>query len=57
MAEAKKITYAETGLKRSDISFAKGNQYTILYLKLNQTNIEYTGVQNILAITVNIYAL
>lgn len=33
MAEAKKATFAETSLIRSDISFRKGDQYTILHLK------------------------
>ena len=32
-AEAKKATFAETGLTRSDISFAEGDQYAILRLK------------------------
>ncbi len=32
-AEAKKATFAEIGLKRSDISFGEGDQYAILRLK------------------------
>ncbi len=32
-AETKKATFAETGLTRSDISFAEGDQYAILRLK------------------------
>ncbi len=30
VAEAKKATFAETGLTRSNISFAEGDQYAIL---------------------------
>ncbi len=33
VAEAKKAMFAETGLIRSDISFAEGDQYAILHLK------------------------
>lgn len=32
VAKAKKATFMETGLTRSDISFADGDQYTILQL-------------------------
>lgn len=32
-AKAKKATFAETGLTRSDITFAEDNQYAILRLK------------------------
>ncbi len=49
--EAKKATFAETGLTRSDISFAEGDQYAILRLKQSKTDTEYTGVQIILAAT------
>ena len=50
-AEAKNATFAETGLTRSDISFAEGDQYAILRLKRSKTDTEYTGVQIILAAT------
>ena len=50
-AEAKKATFAETGLTRSDISFAEGDQYAILRLKRSKTDTEHTGVQIILAAT------
>ena len=46
--EAKKATFAQTGLTRSDISFAEGDQYAILRLKRCKTDTEYTGVQIIL---------
>lgn len=50
-AEAKKTTFAETSLTRSDISFAKGDQYTIIRLKRSKTDTEHTRVQIILAVT------
>ncbi len=50
-AEAKKATFAETGLTKSDISFAEGDQYAILRLKQSKTDTEHTGVQIILAAT------
>ncbi len=50
-AEAKKTTFAETSLTRSDISFAEGDQYAILRLKRSKINMEHTGVQIILAAT------
>ncbi len=50
-AEVKKTTFAETGLMRSDIFFAEGDQYAIQRLKRSQTDTEYTGVQIILAAT------
>lgn len=43
--------FAETDLTKSDISFAEGDQYTILRLKQNKTNTKHTGVQIILATT------
>ncbi len=49
--EAKKATFVETGLTRSDISFAEGDQYLILHLKRSKTDIEHTGVQIILVAT------
>ncbi len=48
-AEAKKSTFAETKLTRSDISFEKGDQYATLRLKRSKTDVEHTGVQIILA--------
>ncbi len=51
-AEAKKATFAETGLTRSDISFAEGDQYPILQLKQSRTDTEHTGAQIIFAATV-----
>ncbi len=48
-AEAKKATFARTGLTRSDIPFAEGDQYAILRLKRSKTDREHTGVQIILA--------
>ena len=50
-AEAKKATFAETGLTRSDISFAEGDQYAILRLKRSKTDTDHTGVQFMLAAT------
>ncbi len=50
-AEAKKATFAETSLTRSDISFAKRDQYAILRLKRSKTDTEHTWVQIILAAT------
>ena len=41
-AEAKKATFAETGLTKSDISFAESDQYAILHLKRSQTDTEHT---------------
>ncbi len=51
-AEAKKATFSEIGLTRSDISFEEGGQYATLRLKQSKTDIEHTGVQIILAATV-----
>ncbi len=50
-AEAKKAKFAETGLTRSDILFAEGDQYAIPRLKQSKTNTEHTRVQIILAAT------
>lgn len=36
---------------RSDISFAKGDQYTVFWLKYSKTNMDYFGIQIILAAT------
>lgn len=43
-AKAKKTTFAKTGLTKSDISFAEGNHYAILYLKQKKTDVEYIGI-------------
>ncbi len=50
-AEAKKATFAQTSLTRSDISFAEGDQYVILRLKQSKTDKEHTRVQIVLAAT------
>lgn len=50
-AEAKKTTFAEIGLIRSDISFAEGDQFTIIRLKRSKTDTEHTEVQIILVAT------
>lgn len=49
--EAKKTTFAETNLTRSDISFAERDQYAILQFKQNKTDIEHTGMQIVLTAT------
>ncbi len=43
--------FAETGLTRSNISFADWDQYVILRLKQSKTDSENTRVQIILAAT------
>ena len=50
-AEAKKATFAESGITKSDISFAEGDQNAIPQLKQNKIDNEHTGVQMILATT------
>ncbi len=50
-AAVKKATFSETGLTRSDISFAEGDQYAILRLKQSKTDTEHTRVEIILAAT------
>lgn len=47
--EAKKATFAVIGLTRSNISFAKNNQYVILCLNQSKINTEHTKVKIILA--------
>lgn len=37
--------FVKIGLTRSDISFAEGNLYTILWLKQSKVNIEHTKVK------------
>lgn len=49
--EAKKASFSETKVTRSDISFAEGDQYAILRLKRSKTDTEHTGVSIILAAT------
>lgn len=49
--EFKKASFSSTKVTRSDISFAKGNQYAVLRLKQSKTDTEHTGVQIILAAT------
>lgn len=49
VAEAKKVTFAETSLTTSDIIFIKEDQYAILYLKQSKTNTEHIKIQIILA--------
>ncbi len=48
----KKKSFVETYYAiRSDISFVKGDQYIILKLKCSKTNINYFGLQIMLAVT------
>lgn len=49
--ELKKASFARTQVTRSDVSFAEGNQYTVLRLKQSKTDTEHTGVQIVLAAT------
>lgn len=49
--KVKKTMFIKTGLSKSDISFDKVDQYAILCLKCSKTNMEYIGVQFILAAT------
>ena len=51
VAEAKKALFKDIRLTKSDISFAKGDQYAILRLKQSKTNVDHTGVQIMLAAT------
>lgn len=41
VAKAKKAMFIEISLTKSDISFVKSDQYTILFLKWSKTNTEY----------------
>lgn len=50
-AESQARTFADTKLTRSDITFSKGDQHTILRLKRNKTDVNHTGVEIILAAT------
>lgn len=47
--EAKKTSFKDTKVTRSDISFSEGDQYAILRLKRSKTDTEHTGVQIVLA--------
>lgn len=49
VAETKKIMFSQTDLIRSDIFFAKEDQYTILCLKQSKINIVHIGVKITLA--------
>lgn len=51
VAETKKIMFTEIGFLKSDISFDKEDQYTILCLKQSKTNIKHMEMQIILAVT------
>lgn len=44
-------SFSSTQVTRSDISFAKGNQYAILWLKQSKTDTKYIGVQIIFVAT------
>lgn len=50
IVEAKKVIFIEISLIKSDISFAKDNQYIILHLKKSKTYMKQTGMQIILVI-------
>ena len=50
-AEAKKATFSKTGLTRSNISFAEGDQYAFLRLNRSKTDTEHKGIPIILAAT------
>ncbi len=47
----KKSTFVETHATRSDISFIEEDQYAVLRLKRSRTNVDYSGVQIMLAAT------
>lgn len=47
-AKLKKDTFKDTKLTRSDILFAKSNQYRILRLKQSKTDVDHKGVPIIL---------
>lgn len=49
--EAKKASFKDKKVTRSDISFSEGDQYAILRLKRSKTDTEHTGVQIVLAAT------
>ncbi len=47
----KKSTFVETHVTRSNISFTEGDQYAVFRLKRSKTDVDYSGVQIILAAT------
>ena len=47
----KKTLFLSTKVTRSNISFAKGNQYPVVRLKQSKTNTEHTGIQIIFTTT------
>lgn len=51
IVEAKKVIFVKTNLIRSDIFFAKSDQYIILCLKRSKTDAEYIEILIILAAT------
>lgn len=46
--ELKKALFSKIRLRRSDFSFAKGDQYAVLRLKQSKTDTKHTGVQIVL---------
>ena len=48
--ELKKTSFSSTKVTRSNISFAKGNQYEVFYFKQSKTNTKYIEVQIIFAL-------
>lgn len=49
----KKVLFSRTKIIRSEVLFVESNQYTVLYLNQNKSNIEHTRVQIVLAVTDN----
>lgn len=49
--ELKKTSFSATNVTRSDVSFSKGNQYTVICHKQNKIVIEHIGVQIVHAVT------
>ena len=50
-AKSQACTFANTKLNWSDITFSKGDQHAILWLKRSKTDVNYIGVEIILAAT------
>ena len=48
--EFKKTLFSSTKVTRSNISFAEGSQYIVLWLKQNKTNTKHTKIPTILAV-------
>lgn len=44
----KKALFSKTKIIRSDVSFAKGHQYTVLCLKESKTYTKHTSIQIVL---------